>query len=503
MSADAQTATESGDPVVGSTIAGRYEVLRRLGSGGMGAVYEARHTETGGRVAIKVLSGVEDETAARRFRLEAELAAALRHTNTIRVMDFGADAGRLYLVMELVDGHSVAERLQTDGRFPWPRAVATIRQVLKALWEAHEHPRRIVHRDIKPANIMLADLPGEPDHVRVVDFGIARALDETGLGTRGFIGTPAYIAPELWDGAAADPRSDLYAVGCVMYELLTGSPPFTPPPSASHSLFALIDMHRSNPPPTIADRAPGVPAPISAWVERLLGKTPDARPSSAQAALAELDAAAADAADAPAPSPPGDSADTANQAAPPRSGGTADATGAASLSPPRPSGSNAPAVAAATASPARRPPTWAVATIAALGIAGAAVGALIALASPADTDPVAAAASSPSATAAGDDLGALVFSYRAELSRADRTSQTGERLRRAPAILARDRQRFHAGFRDAGDEPDDRLGTDDARERFERLIALSLDETTAARIADGHPRVEVLVHERGAHVRLR
>ena len=302
------------DSFIGRKIAGKYEILARLGVGGMGAVYRARHANTGGDVAVKVLHGTAafDQGMIRRFQLEAQNAAALRHSNTIRINDFGVDDGVFYLVMEYLDGRSLAEVVRDDGPLPWRRAVHILRQVLKSLWEAHEHERRIVHRDIKPANIFLVDLPGEPDHVKVLDFGIARSLAGTGAGTQGFIGTPHYMAPEVWRGEQVDARTDLYAVGCVAFQLLVGKPPFVSPPSAVDSVLPMLEMHCHLAPPETALVAPAAPVAVCAWVDALLAKDRARRPPSARAALASLDAAVADlaAGDAPGRWPPEDDAVT-------------------------------------------------------------------------------------------------------------------------------------------------------------------------------------------------
>lgn len=285
------------DHLIGRLISGKYAVKERLGSGGMGAVYRARHEATGGNVAIKFLHGTAalDDHAVKRFQLEAQNAAQLRSTHTIRVIDFGVDEGVFYLVMEHLDGRPLNTVLSEEGPLPWPRVVHIARQLLKSLWEAHEHGRQIVHRDIKPANIMLIDLPGEPDHVKVLDFGIARSLIGTGAGTQGLIGTPYYMAPELWRGEAVDPRTDLYALGCVVFEMLVGAPPFEPPPSATDVLLPLLGMHCNEPPPRAAEVVPGLPAPISAWVDRLLEKDRARRPLAGRQALEELDRAVASA----------------------------------------------------------------------------------------------------------------------------------------------------------------------------------------------------------------
>ncbi|PKN53821.1 MAG: serine/threonine protein kinase, partial [Deltaproteobacteria bacterium HGW-Deltaproteobacteria-14] len=279
------------DTFTGRIIAGKYAIKERIGAGGMGAVYRALHQQTGGDVAVKVLHGTAalDDHAVKRFQLEAQNAAQLRHANTIRVIDFGIDEGVFYLVMEHLVGHALNDLIARQGPFPWRRAVHITRQVLASLWEAHEHPRIIIHRDIKPANIFVLDQAGTRDHVKVLDFGIARSLAGTGAGTQGFIGTPYYMAPELWKGELVDARTDLYALGCVVFEMLAGAPPFVPPPSATEVLLPLLGMHCHDAPPRTVDAVAGIPPGLAAWVDRLLKKDRAERPPSAREALEELD----------------------------------------------------------------------------------------------------------------------------------------------------------------------------------------------------------------------
>jgi len=285
------------DTLTGRTVAGKYAVKERIGAGGMGAVYRALHLQTGGEVAVKFLHGTAalDDNAVKRFQLEAKNAAQLRHANTIRVTDFGVDQGMFYLVMEHLVGRPLNVAIATQGPFPWRRAVHITRQVLASLWEAHEHSRLIIHRDIKPGNIFLVDLPGMSDHVKVLDFGIARSLAGTGAGTQGFIGTPYYMAPELWKGELVDARTDLYALGCVVFEMLAGGPPFVPPPSATEVLLPLLQMHCNEAPPRTVEAVEGVPPALAAWVDRLLRKDRAERPPSAREALEELDRVAREA----------------------------------------------------------------------------------------------------------------------------------------------------------------------------------------------------------------
>ncbi|MCB9738024.1 MAG: protein kinase [Deltaproteobacteria bacterium] len=283
---------EARDPLLGKLIAGKYRIESHIGAGGMGSVYRARHLETGGPVAIKVM--VPDRssrpTAIKRFALEAQNAAALRHAHTVRVLDFGTADEVMFLAMEFLEGESLHALLERERRLPWKRATKMVRQVLLALWEAHEHPRRIVHRDIKPANILVCDQVGRDDFIKVVDFGVARSLESSGAGTQGAIGTPHAMAPEQWSGTA-DARSDLYAVGCLLYELVSGRPPFVAPAntSASTLIVTIASMHLHSVPPALSRTAPDAPIGLARLVHALLEKKGDDRPQSASAVIELLD----------------------------------------------------------------------------------------------------------------------------------------------------------------------------------------------------------------------
>ena len=248
----------------GDLVAGRYKLGALLGAGGMGRVFQAEHTTTGGMLAVKLARGGEDAYA--RFASEARTTASLLHPNIVRLFDFGRGGELLYLAMEYVPGNTLRALLQDAGALPWRRAAALVEQILMALGYAHE--QGVVHRDIKPANVLVTHFLGRDDFVRVVDFGIAHALRDT-TATLGPTGTPAYMAPEQWLGAAT-PASDLYALGCVTYALLTGAPPF------QGSIEALRHHHAHTLP------AP-LPGPLAGWVARLLSKDPERRPTALEA----------------------------------------------------------------------------------------------------------------------------------------------------------------------------------------------------------------------------
>ena len=276
------------DPLSGLLVGERYRIEEAIGKGGYGAVYRARHTETGGLVAVKFLcSEIRlHKSAVRRFYLEAQNAAALSHPNTIRVTDFGADGNLLFYAMEYLEGRSLADLLSDPGRLHWRRGLRIIAQTLSALCAAHEHPRRIVHRDVKPANIMVLNPPGHADFVKVIDFGIARALEATLTSTRGVAGTPRYMAPEQWEGGATDARTDLYALGCLLYEMLAGVPPFVSAGGPGSYVEDLRWMHRNVVPAPLRGRVDDdLPAGVLRLTQQLMAKRPVLRPRSAREAL--------------------------------------------------------------------------------------------------------------------------------------------------------------------------------------------------------------------------
>jgi CheY-like chemotaxis protein len=217
----------------GELLAGRYRIGRLLGTGGMGAVYEATREDLGQmRVAVKVLhaSLAEDATLLSRFRREAETVGLINHPNIVRILDFHAESAEPpILVMELLDGVSLRQEFVRHGRFTQARAVFVASQLLAAL--AAVHRAQVIHRDIKPENVLLTAMSGLGDIVKVLDFGVAKQLEavhsekltQTGM----VLGTPTYMAPEHARGGAIDTRSDLYSVGALMYEALTGQAPYT------------------------------------------------------------------------------------------------------------------------------------------------------------------------------------------------------------------------------------------------------------------------------------
>ncbi|MEZ4472807.1 MAG: serine/threonine-protein kinase [bacterium] len=262
------------DDLTGRTLDGRYVLKARIGAGGMGAVYRAEQVSMERTVAVKVISPalITDERVTGRFLREARLCGRIAHARVVSVFDFGrTDDGIHYLVMEHLSGRTLAEAL-ADGPLPPARAVDLAIQIGEALQAAHG--LGIIHRDLKPGNVMLLDTPDGSDAVKVLDFGLARSLegDDTPLTQSGtMFGTPTYMSPEVAKGQGCDTRGDLYALGTILYELLSGAPPFT-----GTNALALAMHHAFQAPPTL----PTVVSPaLTRLVTQLLEKDPDDRPA--------------------------------------------------------------------------------------------------------------------------------------------------------------------------------------------------------------------------------
>ncbi|MBO1330972.1 serine/threonine-protein kinase [Streptomyces sp. VRA16 Mangrove soil] len=258
---------------------GRYDLVRELGRGGMGVVWEAYDRAERRRLALKLLAsrrpGVERTTLERRFLREARLTSRLNHPGIPTVHDHGSHEGELFLAMDLVPGHSLDAVLKHEGPLAIEDAAAVARSAAEVL--AYAHGQGIVHRDLKPSNVMVT--PAK--HVKLLDFGVAAAMEpqpgETRFTASNGIppGTVIYMAPEHAVGEAV-PASDLYSLGCVLYELLSGDPPFT---EGGH--FFLYHQHANAPVPPLAGRREGIPAGLRGLVEALLEKKPENRPASA------------------------------------------------------------------------------------------------------------------------------------------------------------------------------------------------------------------------------
>jgi tRNA A-37 threonylcarbamoyl transferase component Bud32 len=266
---------------------GRYKLERLLGRGGMGDVWAAYDVTLKHRVALKTVSSQRQSPSALvRFEREARALAELTHPNTVRVFDYGVtDDGLWYYAMELLDGENLHELVVRSGPLPAPRLVNIGRQVLRALGEAHA--KGIIHRDIKPENVFVAVLGGEPDIVKLLDFGIAKApldtdskLTATGVVT----GTPAYMPPELLLGHAADARSDIYCFGGTLFFAATGKLPFTEQPQ-----LGLLAARLSAGAPCLSDASPGPVSPVlDAIVRRCMASEPSARYASVHEVLEAL-----------------------------------------------------------------------------------------------------------------------------------------------------------------------------------------------------------------------
>jgi serine/threonine protein kinase len=275
----------SPDPAAGTEVAG-YRIVEQAGSGGMGVVYRAEETGLGGRpVALKLLppalAGDPDFRA--RFLREMRVAAAIDHPNIVPIYRAGEDRGLLYLAMRYVHASDLRRVLEAEGRLAPGRALAILDQVARALDAAHA--RGLVHRDVKPGNILLAPpvFDGDPEHVYLVDFGLARSdSDDRSIGGAGsFLGTPRYAAPEQAAGRPVDARTDGYALGCVLYECLTGRPPF---PGGSGE--AVLLAHLEAAPPRVTALRPDLPPTIDQVVARAMAKDPADRFPSCRALAA-------------------------------------------------------------------------------------------------------------------------------------------------------------------------------------------------------------------------
>jgi serine/threonine-protein kinase len=268
------------DPLIGMVLSDRYRIVRKLGEGGMGAVYQAEHALIEKRIALKVLFPelTRRTDLVARFLQEAKSASRIGHENVIDISDFGqSPEGLVYIAMEFLDGNDLGHLLRTEGALTWERARPILMQIAKALRAAHEHG--IIHRDMKPENVFLIQREARPDFVKVLDFGIAKSVGQDDGGPRltqaGMIfGTPEYMSPEQAQGQTPDHRVDVYALGCVMYHLLTGEVPFV-----SDSFMGILTKHMLEPvvPPRRRAPARAIPADVEAVCLRALEKDREKR----------------------------------------------------------------------------------------------------------------------------------------------------------------------------------------------------------------------------------
>jgi serine/threonine-protein kinase len=274
------------DPMLGRNIDGRFLIKSQIGAGGMGAVYLAVQGSIGREVAVKVIEPrrASGRIAAKRFLREAKLSSRLQQANTVTVLDFGqTEEGLLYLVMELVKGRTLNDVLTTDGPFSIARMVAVGVQMCDALEAAHR--LAIIHRDLKPSNVILLDEPAGRDHIKVLDFGLAKSLageheSMTMTQSDAIVGTPSYIPPESVLRMQFDARSDLYSLGVMLYELIAGRLPF-----AAESVHMMLRQHAYDAPQPLPDH---IPRPVHELFARLLDKDPERRIQSAAEVRAEL-----------------------------------------------------------------------------------------------------------------------------------------------------------------------------------------------------------------------
>ena len=280
------------DPLIGTVFDGKYIVDALIGVGGMGKVYRGRNLRTEHSIAIKTLMPelVHDDSLVRRFEVEAKAASNLSHPNTIRVYDHGNEGKLLWMVMELLDGMSLERALNIERVIEPRRLIGLMRQVCSSLAEAHG--KGLVHRDLKPDNIFLNRAGGEADFVKVLDFGVAKLKDpkfgSEKLTQAGMIfGTPRYMSPEQARAKELDERSDIYALGVIMFECLTGKAPF----EAADPIGVLV-KHCNEPVPTFASVNPSlaIDPGFEEIVRRCLAKKPEQRPATVKDLRAELDA---------------------------------------------------------------------------------------------------------------------------------------------------------------------------------------------------------------------
>ncbi len=281
------------DPFLGRILGERYRIDRKIGAGGMGAVYLATHVLMDKPVAVKILRSElsNDPYAAGRFRREARSASRIEHEACVAVTDFGREPdGTLFLVMEYLPGRTLWQTLKDDGALPLERVLDISIQIADALVAAHD--KGVIHRDLKPENVMLVQRGSRRDVVKVLDFGLAKIVQAsdgenfTALTRQGMVfGTPRYMSPEQIEGKQMDPRTDLYAFGVMIHEMITGKLPFEGP-----SIMALLNKHLNEKPEPPSVRFPDIEIPkeLEELILQMMAKRPDDRPSSAQEVLDRL-----------------------------------------------------------------------------------------------------------------------------------------------------------------------------------------------------------------------
>jgi serine/threonine-protein kinase len=279
--------TASGRFVVGDVIDARYRIISRIAAGGMGEVYRVEHVELGKALALKVMLPTldADREFVNRFKIEAVAASRIGHPNIVDISDFGRTSdGRFYFVMEFLDGETLSSLVRREGAQPVDRAVNLTLQAARAL--AAAHALRIIHRDLKPENVMVLRRAGNPDVVKVLDFGVARVqVDNESVGKTAagiVVGTPQYMSPEQAKAVVVDERSDIYSLGLILHELVSGSPAFTgeTPP------IVMVKQVTEAPPPL----ATHIPFELRELVAHMLAKDPNRRPQTMNAVVERLEA---------------------------------------------------------------------------------------------------------------------------------------------------------------------------------------------------------------------
>jgi serine/threonine protein kinase len=277
---DGTVLSGSASPKLISNLAGQYEFIEKIGEGGMGVIYKARHLALNHLVAIKMMHVSQlDQNKILRFQQEAKAVSSLDHPSIVRVRDFGiSDAGQPHMVLDFIDGVTLDAMIKTHGPLSLGDAKELFSQICDGV--AHAHSRKVLHRDLKPSNIMLVYRDNQPPQAIIVDFGIAKVVDpgqQQGMNltqTGEIFGSPFYMSPEQTAGKELDQRSDIYSVGCMLFEALTGAPPFT----GQNAIETLI-MHTSSSPPTLKQGSMGkdFPEALQAVLDKALAKTPQDR----------------------------------------------------------------------------------------------------------------------------------------------------------------------------------------------------------------------------------
>jgi serine/threonine-protein kinase len=272
------------------TLMGAYSIIKLLGEGGMGRVYLAEHTRLGRKVAIKALRSdhTRNPDLVRRFFHEAQSVNQINHEHIVEITDFVEEEGGAYYIMELLKGQTLAQSITEDGALPLARLISISIQACEALGAVHEHG--IVHRDLKPDNIFLTERWGQRDFVKLLDFGVAKLLElgeeQLSESTPGAVlGTPAYMSPEQASGKEVDRRSDIYSMGVILYEMVTGRKPFR---GKSYGEMVIQHLSVSPTPPSKIKNAPRVPPLIDSLIMKCLAKNPDDRPQRASELISAM-----------------------------------------------------------------------------------------------------------------------------------------------------------------------------------------------------------------------